>query len=291
MLALAIHNHQPVGNFDSVFEDSVQHAYLPMVEALERHPSIRVALHYSGPLRDWLLAHHPEFLSLVRRLVQRGQVEIMTGAYYEPILVTIPDVDKRGQIAKMSRSVQDDFGVSPTGLWLAERVWEPHLPLTLAEAGVRHTIVDDTHFKWVGLQDQDLFGYYIPEEQGRPLSILATSKHLRYSIPWSDVDELIDWLREQATEDGSWVAVMGDDGEKFGTWPGTHDRVWAKGWMERFLGALEENSHWLHTIPPGEYVRDFPAAGRAYLPTASYDEVGEWALPARLSGAIIQLKH
>ena len=53
-LGLAIHNHQPLGNFPWVFEDAYQRAYLPMLEALLRHPSISVALHYSGCLLDWL---------------------------------------------------------------------------------------------------------------------------------------------------------------------------------------------------------------------------------------------
>jgi hypothetical protein len=49
-LALVIHNHQPVGNFGWVIQDVYEHAYSPMLGALERHPGIRLGLHYSGPL-------------------------------------------------------------------------------------------------------------------------------------------------------------------------------------------------------------------------------------------------
>ena len=55
-LALAIHNHQPVGNFGWVFADVFGQAYLPMLEALERHPGVQLSLHYSGPLLEWLHA-------------------------------------------------------------------------------------------------------------------------------------------------------------------------------------------------------------------------------------------
>ena len=290
-LALAFHNHQPVGNFESVFEQGYREAYEPMVAALERHPHVRLALHYTGPLRDWLAEHHPEFLARVRALVEAGQVEMMTGAYYEPILSSIPDRDKLGQIHKFSQSVAADFCASASGLWLAERVWEPHLPLALAQAGAEYTIVDDTHFRYVGLQDEDLFGYYVTEEQGYILKIFGTSKRLRYLIPWASVEEVIDYLRGEATEEGNKVAVMGDDGEKFGLWPGTYTHVWQKGWMERFFTALSENASWLHIITPGEYARQFPSLGRIYLQTASYDEMGEWALPPRLSWEITHLKH
>ena len=298
-LSLAFHNHQPVGNFGWVFEEAFEKSYLPMVECLERHPAIRVALHYTGPLRDWILERRPEFFPRLRMLVERGQIEIMTGAYYEPILVSLPDADKFGQIRKQTEAVREDFGYEPTGLWLAERVWEPHLPLVLNQAGIEYTIVDDAHFKAVGYRDEDLLGYYVTEEQGYPLKIFATSMALRYAIPWKPVEEVIGWLREQIEmEDAAGryvgrtkVAVMGDDGEKFGLWPGTFEHVWEKGWMERFFTALEENSEWVETIPPGEAARRFMSLGRVYLPTASYDEMGEWALPPDEAWELPHLKR
>ena len=75
-LSLAIHNHQPVGNFDHVVAEATERAYAPMIAALERHPRIRLALHYSGSLLDWLKIHRPDLLQRIRALVTRGQVEI-----------------------------------------------------------------------------------------------------------------------------------------------------------------------------------------------------------------------
>jgi 4-alpha-glucanotransferase len=293
-LALAFHNHQPVGNFDFVFAEAYEKSYLPMVEILEKHPAIRLGLHYTGPLRDWITKNRPEFFPRVAALVTRGQVEMLTGGYYEPILVSIPDADKIGQLAMLSASVRSDFGAAPSGAWLAERVWEPSLAKPLSQAGVDYIIVDDTHFKHVGLTDDDLFGYYVTEEQGYPLKIFGSSKQLRYSIPWAPVSEVIDWLRRQAQtpqRHAPRIAVMGDDGEKFGLWPGTFQHVWEKGWLEKLFAAIERNDGWLQTITLGDYVRKYPAIGRIYLPTASYDEMTEWALPPVLSGDITELKH
>jgi len=33
---------------------------------------------------------------------------------------------------------------------------------------------------------------------------------------------------------------MGDDMEKFGVWPGTHDHCYKDGWLSDFFTALEE---------------------------------------------------
>lgn len=289
---LALHNHQPVDNFPWVFQKAYSQAYLPMLEALERHPRIRISLHYSGPLLDWLAQNQPDFFSRVAALVKRGQVEIMTGGYYEPILPMIPDEDKLGQILKMSQACHQLFSAKPTGLWLAERVWEPSLPKVLAEANVEWTVVDDTHFKLVGLEDKDLFGYYLTEEEGYPVKVFATSKYLRYSIPWHDVTEVIEYFRQQAsTQSPTGIAVMGDDGEKFGIWPGTYKHCWEDRWIEKFFTSLEENQEWLITIPLGEYARLFPPQGTIYLPCASYDEMMEWALPPAKSVQLVNAKR
>ncbi|MDR7555607.1 MAG: DUF1926 domain-containing protein [Armatimonadota bacterium] len=294
-LALAIHNHQPVGNFDHVFEDAYRRAYAPMVAALERHPAVRLALHYSGPVLDWLRDRQPGLLARLRALAARGQVEIMTGGYYEPILPVIPDPDKRGQIRKMTAAVRALFGVRATGLWLAERVWEPHLPRPLAAAGVRYTIVDDAHFFRVGLQEDDLVGYFVTEEAGAPLAIFPSLKALRYRIPWATVPDLMAWLRAQADRtpaDGRpRLLVMGDDGEKFGLWPGTSLLCWERGWIEEFFAAVEAASAWLVTVPPGAWLDRHPPRGRVYLPTAAYDEMTEWALPAPRAAQLPALKH
>ncbi|HEX9442352.1 MAG TPA: alpha-amylase/4-alpha-glucanotransferase domain-containing protein [Roseiflexaceae bacterium] len=290
-LALAIHNHQPVGNFDHVFEQAYREAYLPFIELLERHPGVRMAFHYTGPVFDWLHAHRPELLERVRAMVRRGQIEIVGGAYYEAILVAIPDVDKHAQLRKLSDRVAEYFGPRPTGMWLAERVWEPYLPLPIGRAGLSWALVDDTHFKSVGMSDADLFGYYVSEEQGQTLKLFGTSKQLRYLIPWGSVTDVIDYLRSEATEAGDKVAVMGDDGEKFGHWPGTYAHCYERGWLDAFFTALEANSDWVITVPPGEYARRFPAIGRVYLPTASYAEMLEWALPAKMSYEIQQMRH
>src|SRR5438552_2289783 len=105
-LALVIHSHQPVGNFDHVIEEAYRKSYRPFVEALLAHYSIRISLHYSGVLLEWLEARHPEFFDLLRLLVSRHQVEVVGGGFYEPILVAIPDADKLAQMQKLSGFIE-----------------------------------------------------------------------------------------------------------------------------------------------------------------------------------------
>ena len=294
-LGLLIHNHQPVGNFPWVFQQVYERSYLPMLAALERHPVVRLSLHYTGSLLDWIQEAHPDFLARIAALVRRGQVEMVSGGYYEPILSSIPDADKIAQILRLSAYIKQNFGTKPGGMWLAERVWEPGLPRLLREAGITWTILDDIHFKNVGLEESDLYGYYATEDQSSVLKVYATSQLMRYTIPWRPVRETIDNLRALATPDGSRIAVMGDDGEKFGSWPETGPYCWGadghSGWVDEFFTALAENHSWLHTMPLGEYAQNNPALGRVYLPASSYIEMTEWALPPKKSYLFGKLLH
>src|SRR4030042_2904697 len=138
-----IHNHQPVGNFTHILEDAYERAYRPFIEILKKHPLIKISIHYSGILWDFFKAHHPDFLETLRELVKNGQLEMMTGGYYEPILAVIPDEDKVDQVRRLTQTMEKEMGATPQGMWLAERIWEPHLPKFLAEAGVEYITIDD----------------------------------------------------------------------------------------------------------------------------------------------------
>jgi alpha-amylase len=296
-LSLVFHNHQPVGQFDHVNEHSTNVSYLPLIELLERHPQIKVGMHYSGALLEWLKQNHVDVVERLRVLVARKQVEMITGGYYEPVLPALPDEDKIGQIEKLTNDLHETFGVEATGVWLAERVWEPHLARPIAQAGGRYTILDDTHFENVGLdKEKDLFGYYVTEEEGYPLVVFPTLSYLRYAIPWQPIDILIDWLQVQREQPlASFqpkLAFIGDDGEKFGTWPGTFEHCWGEGkYMETLFTTLEKNGDWLRTVTPGEFIAEYPPLGRIYLPSASYHEMGEWSLPPDVSHQLINLRR
>lgn len=276
---LLIHAHQPVGNFDDVFERAYVKSYLPFVQLLARHPQIRLGLHYSGALLEWIAGKHPEYFVHLRELTARGQAEIVGGGFYEPILVAIPPKDRHAQITRLAGYIEKHFGARPAGAWLAERVWEPQLPSSLAAAGVQYTLVDDNHFIGAGFNSQQLYGYYICEDLGHTVRVLPGLKVLRYLIPFRDVEETIGYLRRAADSHPHGFAAMGDDMEKFGIWPGTYDLCYQGEWLERFFTSLEQNSGWLALSTPGEAISSHAPLGRADLPAASYNEMGEWTLP------------
>ncbi len=279
-LVLGIHNHQPVGNFDHVIAEIYDKSYLPYLEVAERHESYRFCLHVTGPLLEWLQHHRPEYLERVAFLVRAGRVEMLGGGFYEPILAAIPERDRIGQLRMMSDWLKGHVGTANAGVWMAERVWEPQLAGSLSRAGVKFALLDDYHFVQAGVDPADLTrGPLLTDDLGDEVALLPINEHLRYLIPFQDPEQTVAACREVHDRDPGGVLVMVDDGEKFGAWPGTHELVYERGWLERFLDALEAEGDWLELVHPSEVLAARPPSRRVYLPPSSYFEMSEWSLP------------
>jgi alpha-amylase len=272
-----IHNHQPIGNFDGVLRETTELAYHPFFALLKSRPEVRLTVHCTGSLLQWLREHARPTFDLLGEIVASGRVELLTGGFYEPILAILPDGDKRGQIQRLTEFLTREFGVRPRGMWLAERVWEPYLAKPLHEAGVEYVLVDDRHFALAGLDVDELAGYYLTDEQGATVGVFPINQRLRQLIPFAEVDKSLEYLGERRGRLPTITVV--DDGEKFGAWPGTHKLVYDEGWLNTFFDRVL-GAGWLRMTTFADVVGRLPATGRVYLPTASYQEMGEWALPA-----------
>ena len=136
-LILGNHNHQPVGNFDFVFESTYQKAYKPFLDMLEKYKDIKFNFHYTGSLLLWIEKNHPEHIEKLKNLAKEKRIEIQSGGFYEPIMPSIPDKDKDIQIQKLNNYIKDKFDFNPKGAWIAERVWEPTLVKNLAKNGIK----------------------------------------------------------------------------------------------------------------------------------------------------------
>ncbi|MEQ8836690.1 MAG: alpha-amylase, partial [Lacipirellulaceae bacterium] len=135
-LVLVLHNHQPIGNFDGVFEQAYRDSYLPFLDVFERYEGLRIALHTSGSLMEWLDQHHPEYVDRLAGLVATGRVEIVGGPLMEPILPMIPSRDRIGQIEAYRDWLENRLGAKVRGMWMPERVWEQSLTSDVVKAGI-----------------------------------------------------------------------------------------------------------------------------------------------------------
>lgn len=276
-----LHIHQPVGNFDHVFRDHARDVYRPFLDFLEERGLWPIGLHVSGPLVEWLGEHDRPLHDRIGRLAADGRVELLSGGWYEPILAALSREDRATQIGWAQEELRSRFGVTPTGLWLAERVWEPDLPTDLVDAGIEYCLVDDHLAKRAGVSERDLLRPLRTEAGGRQLDLLLIDERLRYLIPFRPAEEIERELRARH-EAGHPLALIGDDGEKFGGWPRTREWLYDEGWLDDFgerLGRLMGEGV-VRLVTPGRARADVEARGPVYLPSGSYVEMEGW-VPGR----------
>ncbi len=290
--AFGLHLHQPVGNFDHVFEQHLEDVYRPLLEHLVSKEFFPVVLHLSGPLLEWLEQHCTPYLDRLGRQVSDGRIELLLSGFYEPVLVSLSRADRVEQIQWMREAVRRRFGVDATGLWLTERVWEPELAADLATAGVHYALVDDRHFLATGFGADQLHAPFWTESDGKRLALFPIDERLRYLIPFRPPEETAHYLRELRGA-GHRLAVLADDGEKFGGWPGTKDWVYGQRWLEHFTNTISQlvGSGEVQLSRLDDALAQVPTNGLAYLPTASYREMEAWSLPAEAALRLARLER
>ena len=116
------------------------------------------------------------------------------------------------------------------------------------------------------------------EEGGAPMGLFPISKKLRYAIPFLNVSSAIDAIKSFTRKENS-AAIIFDDAEKFGMWPGTYEWVYEKKWLESFVQAVLADEA-IEPMHFDTYFENEKPRGIAYLPNASYYEMGEWSLRA-----------
>ncbi len=287
-----IHLHQPVGNFDHVFQDHADRVYLPLLRTLAERELLPLTLHLSGPLLTWLEAAAHPLLDRIGPLVAQGQAELLLSGLHEPVLPALPREERVEQIAWMRERLVRRFGADPRGLWLTERVWEPDLVEDLAQAGVDYTLLDDRHFVVAGHPHAALHRPFRTASGGRSLALLPISERLRYLVPFRPFEALEAHFRALRAE-GHPLAVLADDGEKFGGWPGTHAWVWEGGWMDRFVSGMDRlrEEGVVELLTGSEAVARTTPGGPVYLPSASYREMEGWSLPPGPALALEAAEH
>lgn len=273
-LLFGVHSHQPVDNFDEVLFGAIAKAYKPFFQTLELFPDFKCSVHFSGWLLEFIKKNDNELFSLMQNL--SNQLEFFSGGFYEPILASIPSCDRIAQIQKLNSFIEENFNQKPIGLWLTERVWDDSIISDLSLCGIKYVIVDDYHLIANGIT-QNLHGYYLTENNSHKIAIFPISKALRYAIPFNDIDRIKEHLLSIATtKEGSNGAIIFDDGEKFGIWPQTYDLCYTNGWLNNFFELCTAGTV-IETQTYREFFETNKALGLVYLPTLSYEEMGEWS--------------
>ena len=273
-LVLGLHMHQPVGNLPEVVDRITATVYQPVLEVMEKHPGVALNLHISGPLMEMWAERYPDLLKKVKGLVATGRVEMMSGGFYEPVLVEWAEEDREGQLQKMNSWLKEKLGAQPAGAWLAEGVWGPSLCGAFGRAGLKYTIVEGSFFQQAGITPAKMNGHYVTDQAGNLLFVLPTCSDLARLIPHGTLDELFGHLRRMANRAEDITLTFAGNLETWGSVPGG-----VAGYLGNLFTKLQESSSWVNTLTGQRQLERQSPRGRVSLPPGTPAELGGWSLP------------
>ena len=272
-LILGTTNSLPVGTSDEEIEQTYQRSYKPFLRAAY-NAGLPVTLHYSGHLLQWLEKHHSEYTDVLSEMVERRQVELLGGGFYDPVLSLIPRLDRIGQIESLTTYLRKRFGRRPRGAWITEHVWEPGLPSTLRSSGMDYAFLDNSHFIAAGFTGTALRSPCITEDQGKTVLIFPVCHDLVQVAREGSPEDVIEFLRARADEDPASVCVLIDHGERDrGVVSGRDGKRQAEvTWLDSLLELIARNADWIETELPARVAKSNRPRNRAYFPSAACEE-------------------
>ncbi len=140
------HIYQPPAWDEAIVRRATAEAYQPMVAILQQHPEIKITLNITGSLIDQLVALGlTDVLQSIRRLAERGQIELVGSAKYHPILPLLPAEEIVRQIELQEIVCRETFGSAfhPKGFYAPEMAYSASLEPILINRGYEWIIIDE----------------------------------------------------------------------------------------------------------------------------------------------------
>lgn len=279
-LIFGTYNGLPLGSTDVEFEHAYERAYKPFLTTLYKFPGLAAAIYYSGILLSWLHEHHPEFLMLLNDMVKRKQIELLGGAFYEPILPLIPSSDRSGQIEMLTTYLRKRFGKRPRGFWLPQLIWEPSLPASLKNCGMEYSFLDADAFDEAGIASRDQCCPVLTEDQGKPLTVYPVQKRLAPSrLPKSERLDHDSFLKNllAGCSGGDGVLTVFDQGEALGLWDDSFGWLYEEAnWLHGLFERLSSPDAPVVTVLPKASSRRPQRAQRCYFGCSSASSLTDW---------------
>mgnify|MGYP001160847875 CR=1 FL=1 len=255
-----------------------EEVYEPLLALLGDSPRLRLNLYFSALILQHAQAHRPAFLTSLRGLVGDGRVEVLGGGLYDPVLGSIPERDALSQLQASRQLIKQALGKAPQGVWLPLRAWDPRLPVVLARAGLRYTLLDDAQFVLAGLHPGELGGHYTTERAGHPISVFPMGSELSQAVssqPPGEIKELVSRLgrkrvRSTAAGEAGHLEVLVADGSA----------LLGNGGLQSLFHLLEHELPWVKTQLLDQAWSQAPGSGRLYLPLGARPDLRNWSLPA-----------
>lgn len=152
-----LHLYQPVNKDAHAIKEATELSYKRVIRALEKNPKIKFTLNINGCLflRLEELGYH-DLIKRIKKLLERGQVELTGTACYHPLLPLVPEKETIRQIKENEEILKKHFGkyYKPRGFFFPEMAYHKDVARLVKDLGYKWIIVDEiTAFGSLGKLD------------------------------------------------------------------------------------------------------------------------------------------
>jgi hypothetical protein len=212
-MILGFHCHFPLALSEQEFETLYRNKLMPLIRAIHKHPAGAVTIHFSGSLLYRIERLHSEFFTLLSKLVDRKQVELLGGGFYEPMLPLVQQSDRLGQIELLTTYLRKHFDKRVTGCLIPPETWDTGLVSSLSNSGMAYTFLPSGFFSGSYLKSAaGLLKPFITEDNGKSMVIFPIQGTLDNEYLTSDLRAGLESIVQSAStfpeEDGCPAAAL-----------------------------------------------------------------------------------
>ncbi|NCB01829.1 MAG: DUF1926 domain-containing protein [Spirochaetia bacterium] len=124
-----------------ILENLLSEVYKPVLTYMYQHPHKQIHLFLSGTVFEWFELYHPEINMLIADLVKKDQIELITGAFYQPLLSLLHPKDRSSHIEATTTFIRKRFGKRPKSMWLFNQMWSPNFVSTMQVCSVDRLLI------------------------------------------------------------------------------------------------------------------------------------------------------
>ncbi|WP_428771551.1 alpha-amylase/4-alpha-glucanotransferase domain-containing protein [Treponema sp. HNW] len=250
-------------------EELYQTRYKKILSFLYTHPEMRLSFFVSGRILEWIEKKHDEIISICSEMVDRRQIEVLGGGYYEPLFPLLLPADRSAQIEALTTAIRKAAGKRPRGAYLTESVWDPSLISSFNTCGIEYTLLDSRFIPQSGFRPVSIFSPLVVEEMGKTTTVIPLHQS---SLPRSGQNpaDYLEFTHTIASSGDSSILACVFTPQQFYT-------LLEEKWFERFSQLLEEDTVTSLSLPQ-RYLKQYRTRFPAYIPAGCMSEAAMWTL-------------
>ncbi len=253
------------------FENTYNNTLKKIISFLFNHPNVCFTFYFPGPILEWLEKNHAEFITLLSDLVNRKQVEILGGGFYEPIFPLIMPVDRVGQIEMNTTYVRKQIGKKPRGIFLGDTVWDPSLISSFKTCGMEFVILNGSLIPENEPEGKNL----IVEDMGKTLTVIPYHQPILDFTQLPDSQKILEKVKK-LSESKNNALYLNDNHLYFTSFSVNELSILLEtNWFETFCNLIESSPLFDFSYP-SLYLKNNSDCIRSFVPAGCPPEIQKW---------------